>query len=242
MKFDSKSGNNRPNEAKIVNAATMVTMLGGGELDSADLETALVRAPVLVAADGGADAALRAGYVPDAVIGDMDSLSPDAQAQLRPSLIHKIAEQESTDFDKALRAISAPGVIAVGFAGGRIDHELAVLQGMIARHHQYCILLGARDVVFAAPPELELTLAAGARVSLFPMANVRGQSQGLRWPIDDIAFAPDGQSGTSNEAISPVVRLSFDAPGMLIILPKRFLDAAIAALVENPLPPGAAKG
>lgn len=241
MKFDSKSGNNRLNEAKIVNVATMVTLLGGGELDPADLRASLDRAPVLVAADGGAHAALAAGYTPQAVIGDMDSLSEAARAQLDSARIHLIEEQETTDFDKALRSVGTPGVIAVGFTGARLDHGLAVFQTLAVRHDHVCILLGQRDIVFAAPPKISLLLEAGARVSLFPMAPVTGMSTGLRWPIDGLDFAPDGRGGTSNIAQQAEVRLCFDKPGMLVILPKRFLDAAISALVEIPLPSAAAK-
>ena len=241
MKFDSKYDNNGLNEAMIVRAATMVTILGGGECDVTDLSAALSRAPVLVAADGGAGAALAAGHMPDAVIGDMDSLSPEDRAELDPARVHAIAEQNSTDFDKALRSVAAPGVIAVGFTGARLDHELAVYHTLVARRSPPCILLGARDIIFAAPPALALDLDPDARVSLFPMAPVTGRSMGLRWPIDGIAFAPDRQIGTSNMAVTGHVKLSFDAPGMLVILPKRFLDAAIGALIEIPLPSPSAK-
>jgi len=237
MKFDSKNGNNGLNEAKIVNVATMVTVLGGGELDSADLDAVLTRAPVLVAADGGADAALAAGLMPDAVIGDLDSLTDAARARIDARRIHEISEQNSTDFDKALRSISAPLVLAVGCSGARIDHELAAYHVLIAGKGPRCILVGSHDIVFAAPPRLRLELTACARVSLFPMAPVTGRSEGLRWPIDALAFAPDARIGTSNEATDGVVRLEFDSAGMLIILPKRFLDAAITGLTEITMAP-----
>ena len=241
MKFDSKNGNNGLNEAMIVRAATMVTILGGGDCDVTDLSAALSHAPVLVAADGGAGAALAAGHMPDAVIGDLDSLTPADRAALDPARIHKISEQNSTDFDKALRSVEAPGAIAVGFTGARLDHELAVYHTLVMRRSPPCVLLGARDVIFAAPPQLTLDLEPRARVSLFPMAPVTGRSEGLRWPIDGIKFAPDRQIGTSNKAVAGKVTLSFNAPGMLVILPKRFLDAAIGAIVEFPLPSQAAK-
>ena len=241
MKFNDENGNNGPNEAMIVRTATMVTILGGGECDVTDLSAALSRAPVLVAADGGAGAALAAGHVPDAVIGDLDSLRPADRAALDPARIHAIAEQNSTDFDKALRSVEAPGAIAVGFTGARLDHELAVYHTLVVRRRPPCVLLGSRDIIFAAPPELSLDLDPGSRVSLFPMAPVTGRSTGLRWPIDGIAFAPDRRIGTSNMAVAGKVTIRFDAPGMLVILPKRFLDVAIRAVTEIPLPSPSAK-
>jgi thiamine pyrophosphokinase len=38
--------------------------------------------------------------------------------------------------------------------------------------------------------------------------------------------------GTSNQVVARSVRLEFDGPGMLVILPRRRLDAAIAALTS----------
>jgi thiamine pyrophosphokinase len=91
-------------------------------------------------------------------------------------------------------------------------------------------VVGDEDVAFAAPPSLALDLRAGERVSLFPLAAVRGRSTGLRWPIDAVPFDPVGRIGTSNEATGAVT-MSFDRPGMLVILPRSALDRAIAGLV-----------
>jgi thiamine pyrophosphokinase len=213
----------------IIDSLQCVTLLGGGEATSADLSVALNYAPCLVAADGGAALAVAQGAKLSAVIGDMDSLLPDIRARLPTGIVHRIDEQDTTDFDKALRNIVAPAVIGVGFLGGRVDHELAVLNTLIRRPSPMCILLGARDVIFAAPPAIQLDLPAGTRVSLFPLRRVSGYSTGLRWPISGLEFEPGGLIGTSNSANGPV-GLEFDQPGMLVILPKAFLPCVLDAL------------
>ncbi|MBY6202493.1 thiamine pyrophosphokinase [Maritalea mobilis] len=209
-----------------------VTLLGGGVVGPGDLDLALTRAPTLIAADGGAGVALSAGYLPEAVIGDMDSLAPADRARLDGRLF-PIEEQESTDFDKALRSVAAPLVIAVGFAGARIDHELAAYHTLVTRPDKACIMLGAVDVVFHMPLQLTLALPAGTRFSLFPLAELRGSATGLRWPIDDIPFHPARRIGTSNQTVEPTVTLRFESPGMLGILPRAHLDAVIAALTAR---------
>ncbi|HLQ20103.1 MAG TPA: hypothetical protein VK146_14095 [Tabrizicola sp.] len=78
---------------------------------------------------------------------------------------------------------------------------------------------------------MEVSVAPGEPVSLFPMAQVTGRSEGLEWPIAGISFAPDGMIGTSNRAIARRVVLEFDRRGMLVILPRHRLDAAIKALL-----------
>ena len=54
----------------------------------------------------------------------------------------------------------------------------------------------------------------------------------------DIALAPDGLIGTSNAVSAPTVRLRVDAARLLVILPRRRLDAVLDALLP-PHPPGA---
>jgi len=213
----------------IVESSEGVTLVAGGPVTRRDLAFARARAPRLVAADGGADRALACGHEPEAVIGDDDSLSDTARALLS-GRIHRIAEQETTDFDKALRSIKARFVLALGVAGGRLDHEMAVFNALVRHSGAPCLLIGAKDVVFHAPPKLEMRMAVGDRLSLFPMARVSGISEGLRWPIAGLDFAPDGRIGTSNAVVAPIVRLEM-GPGMLVMVPRRRLDAVLRGLL-----------
>lgn len=217
--------------APIVESSGGVTLVGGGPVSRAELRLATARAPRILAADGGADRALAAGYRPDAVVGDLDSISDMSRAALADRLF-PIPEQLTTDFDKALRSVAARFTIAVGFAGARIDHGLAVFNALARHPDRCCLVLGPRDVVFHAPPTLTLDLRPGDRLSLFPMARVTGRSAGLEWPLDGLAFAPDGMIGTSNRVNGPQAWLQFDSPGMLVILPRARLDAAIRSLLS----------
>lgn len=218
----------------IVQSPVGVTLVGGGPVSASGLATALARAPRLVAADSGADRLLRLGHLPEAVIGDFDSISSAARERLADRLF-PVTEQETTDFDKALRSVDAPFVLALGFAGARMDHGLAVLNTLVRHGDRRCILIGPSDVIFHAPPALELPMRKGDRFSLFPMARVTGESEGLEWPIGGIRFEPHGMIGTSNRVTAGRVSLRFDGPGMLVILPRGRLDAALTALA-GPMP------
>ncbi|MEC7300128.1 MAG: thiamine diphosphokinase [Pseudomonadota bacterium] len=187
----------------------------------------------LVAADGGARLVLGGGLVPDAVIGDFDSLSDADRAQLDPARLHHISEQETTDFDKALRSIRAPVVVGIGFHGARIDHHLAAMS-VLARHpDRPCILVGEEDVTCLCPPRITLDMTPGDWLSLYPLAPVTGRSSGLDWPIDGLDFAPDARIGTSNRVGADQVRLTMDAPAMLLILPRPALRPLLAALSRS---------
>ncbi len=212
----------------IVESSAGVTLVAGGPVAARAARDAVARAPLVVAADGGADRALALGLDPVAVIGDLDSIGA-ARARLAGRL-HHVAEQETTDFDKALAAVAAPFVLALGVLGGRVDHALAALSTLVGQAGRAVVALGRHDAVFAAPPALDLALAAGDRVSLFPLLPVAGESAGLDWPIAGLDLRPGGRIGTSNRVSRGPVSLRFAGPGMVVILPRARLDAALDAL------------
>lgn len=216
----------------IVRTQKCVTLLGASKVKPHHVEESLTRAPFLVAADGGAATALAYGLEPEAVIGDFDSLPQSVRDVLPAERLHAVAEQNSTDFEKCLRTIDAPLILAVGFTGRRLDHELAVYNALARFPDRACIVIGTHDLVFLAPQEISLDLPEGSRLSLFPMGKVSGRSQGLQWPIDGLEMAPDGRVGTSNRVVGPV-QLQFDAAAMLVIMPRVALDAAMRALMPG---------
>lgn len=217
----------------IVQSPNPVTLLGGGDALTEDVKAAVALAPTCVAADGGAELAARAGVSLDAVIGDFDSVSPETLALTPSDRRHHIAEQDSTDFDKALRNIEAPVVLGVGFLGARLDHQLAALNVLASHPARACVLLGATEIVFLCPPALRIETGAGDVVSLFPLAPVTGTSSGLRWEIDGLALDPVGQTSTSNAATGPIA-LAMDNPAMIVMLPRRYLGAVTQALAFAP--------
>jgi thiamine pyrophosphokinase len=223
----------------IVRENQPIALIGGATVAPERLSAALSHASQVVAADGGADTALAAGLSLRAVIGDFDSISAVARARLPDSVLHPMADQDTTDFEKCLAHVGAPLLIGVGFTGDRLDHQMAACTALVRHAAQRCILLGEVDLMFLCPPALSLPLEAGCRVSLFPMGAVEGASDGLRWPINGLRLAPDGRIGTSNIAEGPV-RLEVTAPKLLVILPAETLDLVAPALQAAPATWGAA--
>ena len=216
----------------IVHSDEPIALFGGGEANSTIIARVKDTVSLVVAADSGANLALEHNIVPDAVIGDFDSVTPEVLAALPKHVLHKIDEQDSTDFDKALRNISAPLILAVGFTGARLDHQLAAMSTLVARADKRCLIISEHEIVFVCPPRLQLALKEGTVFSLFPMGQVSGTSRGLKWPIDGMTFSPDHRVGTSNEVAGPI-DLTMNAPKMLVILPIAALDVVIESLSLN---------
>ncbi|MGI3212299.1 thiamine diphosphokinase [Roseovarius tibetensis] len=215
-----------------VHAKAPITLLGGARVSTGLLDTAQRLAPGIIAADSGADRALAHGITPRAVIGDFDSISDDTRTRLDATTLHPMLDQDSTDFDKCLRSITAPLILGVGFCGERLDHQMAACNTLVRYPAQRCVLLGEVDLMVLCPPAIHLDLPEGCRVSLFPMGAVEGASDGLAWPIGGLNFAPDGPIGTSNTALGPV-HLSVTSPKMLLMLPVSMLDILVTALSES---------
>jgi thiamine pyrophosphokinase len=207
-----------------------VTLVGGGAGDAAAFAEALALAPHVVAADAGADAVEVWGGRPEAVIGDMDSAMMADHWRDRGVPVLQLHEQETTDLEKCLYSVAAPFFVGVGFTGRRFDHTLAALHAMM-RWRKPLALIGEEDVVFLCPPDWRARLAPGARVSFFPLAPTVGLgSEGLRWPIDGLRFAPGERIGTSNAAAAEAVRARFDGPGMACMVERRYLAEAVRSL------------
>ncbi|MEX2519668.1 MAG: thiamine pyrophosphokinase [Paracoccaceae bacterium] len=218
-------------KAKL-NFTSGVTLLGASP-DRSGSDAALALAPALICADGGAND-LPEGRSPDAIIGDLDSLVDRAGwARRLGARLIEVEEQESTDLEKCLSRIDAPFILACGFLGGRIDHQLAALHALIAEPRPL-ILIGAEDVIVSAGRALRLELRTGDRIGLFPMRKVvAGPDAGLRWPLQRRTFEAGGRIGTSNEAAG-AVRLTFDRPGVAALLPRARLDVALKGLLNRP--------
>ncbi|MES0825217.1 thiamine diphosphokinase [Ruegeria sp. SCP11] len=216
----------------IVRSERPIALVGGGQVGPDDLKLVLIRVNLVVAADGGAVPLMDMGHMPDAVIGDFDSLGSSYRDQIPEERLFPIREQDSTDFDKALRSVEAPLVLGVGFLGGRLDHQLAVLNTLVRLRDRPCLLLGEREVVFLAPPRITLSLTPGDVVSLFPFERVTGKSRGLEWPIDNLVLESNGRVGTSNRALADV-ELSVDGPGLLVMVPRAALEQVMQAFLSE---------
>ena len=100
----------------IVSSNHTVCLVGGARVSAQVISSIFPIVDQFVAVDGGADHLAKAGILPAAVIGDLDSISASGRATFADRL-HQIADQSTTDFEKALMRVSAPLVICIGFLG-----------------------------------------------------------------------------------------------------------------------------
>ncbi|MFD0675266.1 MULTISPECIES: putative cytokinetic ring protein SteA [unclassified Paenibacillus] len=79
--------------------------------------------PVLIGVDGGADALLEQGYVPDIIIGDMDSVSDSALHCGAELIVHAFSNGEAPGMER----LEAMGLHAVSLSSYGTSEDMALL-------------------------------------------------------------------------------------------------------------------
>jgi len=179
----------------------------------------------LLAADGGANHLGRIGLRPDAVIGDLDSISPGIRKFIgEERMIHR-PDQDRTDLDKALEyafdKLGLENLTVFGATGGRLDHAVGNL-GLLARRAlgERLVLVADDHRVLAMKGELALDAEPGETWSFFTFdPAVRVTLEGVKWPIADTAIDLAGKPSISNEAAAD--RVTVRAEGGAVVVVRR---------------------
>ncbi|MFN8506296.1 MAG: thiamine diphosphokinase [Dehalococcoidia bacterium] len=203
-------------------------VIANGEPPSPALLRALAaEASLVVAADGGARHALAAGLTPDAVVGDLDSVTAAERAAIPASRFHQVLDPNTTDLRKAIAFAIARGATRVDVAaagGGRADHALANLsvlrefRGAAEVHiadDYFDIRLVEGSATIDADPGTVVSLVAIGRCEGVTTAN-------LRWDLAayTLEFSP---YGVHNEVAVRPARVSV-ASGDLLLFTGRWVE------------------
>ena len=176
-------------------------IVAGGDFPTAPhpLE-ALQSAPFVVCCDGAADSYIATGRVPDAIVGDGDSISA-ANREKFAHLLHIISEQESNDQTKAVRFLMERGkrrIAIVGATGRREDHTIGNISLLIEYARAGCDVRSFTDHGVFIPCNGTTThkCRKGQQVSIFSITAKELSAEGLLYPIYDFN---NWWQGTLNE-------------------------------------------
>lgn len=168
--------------------------------------------------DGAYDSLKKLGIIPDAVIGDMDSLNGEA-ADTRIILN---TDQMTNDFEKALIWLldeKFTQVYLTGLSGGRLDHEMVNLT-LFANYSDKLELLIYEDNQAARmlkPGTYSFQGSPGQLISLLALeTSEKVTLTGTKYPLNSEALVP-GSRGLSNSFEKSVVKLSFSLGKIIII-------------------------
>jgi len=185
---------------------------------------------MVVAVDGGLEHLKPLGLLPDAVVGDFDTVSPDVLAEYRKMEqvaweIHQ-PEKDETDTELAIETAIGMGALSItilGGTGGRIDHMLAnihLLAGCLERGISASMVDGQnRLYILDGETTFYRDRVHGKYLSFIPLTErVEGITlTGFKYPLHGKTITIGREAGlcVSNELVEETGCISFDS-GLLI--------------------------
>lgn len=198
-------------------------LIGNGEDVSPTLLKQIAReADLVVAVDGGADQALRAKLSPDAVVGDLDSVSPRAKKAFAGKLV-RVPTQENTDLEKALLWALAHRVThltLVGFVGKRWDFSIGNLLTLCAYARQvHVCVAGEHWRLYPLTKSARIPCAKNKRLSLLPLKPCSQVTLGgCKYPLKNARLLPGTTRTLSNQTVATHADVKFTRGALLVYL------------------------
>lgn len=206
-------------------------VLHGDPPSDEDLER-LASCDLVVAADGGVEALRTAERIPDLIVGDLDSLTPDvfkwADAQGIQMERHP-QRKDFTDGELALERVLEAGpdqVLILGAHGGRTAHFLQNLR-LLERCHDAgadARMVGRGETlqVAAAGEALRFAAARGHVLDVLALEpDTRLTLHGTAYDQEALALQPHEARGVSNSIADEDARVEVLAGKVLAILEPR---------------------
>ena len=211
-------------------------IIGGGDFPRKPYPRELIRrADIIVCCDGNAlKAFLRNREAifgndnrrPDAIVGDMDSMTPRLAKEYSHLLI-KIEEQDDNDQTKALHHIldhypDVDTIHILAATGKREDHTIGNL-GLLMEYAREGSLpqldmVSDYSTAFVVTDSCDLILGRGRRISLFsPDNSLKLKSKGLVWPTDNVIF-DNWWPATLNRTDDDTIHLDFSHKSLVLII------------------------
>ncbi|MFH1212812.1 MAG: thiamine diphosphokinase [Candidatus Neomarinimicrobiota bacterium] len=179
---------------------------------------------LFVCADGGAQKARELGLVPQMIIGDLDSISPETLNYFINIgvKVERNPAQDNNDLEKCIRYLLRHGLhqfILVGFTGRRDDHTLASL--LIAKKYlrraQFLIHSATAEMFLLKHGDWIFETFPGQIISLFGFPIARQViTHGLRFPLKNENLGC-GSRGLSNIATQSTIRIQFTGGHLLVV-------------------------
>jgi thiamine pyrophosphokinase len=206
----------------------VVVLVGGDPVDPR-MHPPLPSASTVIAADSGLGVAAVLGLDVDLVVGDLDSVDPDDLARAERDGVtidrHPVAK-DRTDLAIALDAAAAHAparVVAIGGAGGRLDHLLGnaqVLASDAYRDLRITAWVGPATLTVVRD-EATVTGRPDELVSLLPLhGDAHGiTTDGLRFPLHGEDLPAGTTRGISNQLVGDRATVTVTRGVVLVVQP-----------------------
>ena len=204
---------------------THAVIVGDGEPPSRDLLYTALQAEdnsQLLCADGGANVAVKLGFLPDCIIGDLDSIHDETKKAVTSDKLINVTEQDTTDLEKVLAYAENAGIQSatlLGFTGRRTDHTLWNLNllKVFSERIELCFLDDYCEIRRVGS-QLVFQADKGQKISLCPLSGdvCSVYTTGLKWPLQKVDLIPGNVCSISNEVLSNPVEIKVGTGELLL--------------------------
>ena len=184
--------------------------------------------PYILCADGGALNAVKFGYTPQTIIGDLDSLTAQQVTDFKAqgaTIEQYPPEKDETDLELALHwciAHDASNIYIIGGLGGRFDQTLAniyllTLPELEATHIE--VVDAEQSIRLLQVGQHNISGNIGDTISLIPISNqVTGiTTHNLQYPLNNETLHVGPARGVSNVMTTTTAQISIEAGALLIV-------------------------
>ncbi len=207
-----------------------LVVLGGQLADEASASEFASNANLILCADSGAEHARKLGLPVDAIVGDLDSTTPETlrffEEKKNPRCeIIKIPEQEYNDFEKTLDYLSERwngAVHILGMTGGRADHTLSNFSVMLRCADRFTSLeaydgSSVHSFLTTKRNHRSIECSTGTTISLMPFGEAAGvTTKNLRYTLSNETLRLGAREGLSNISTGSPVIVSIESGALLI--------------------------
>lgn len=189
-----------------------------------------IKDAVIICCDGGMRHTMKLGIVPDYIVGDFDSVSPEVLDYYKKQdieLKQVPCRKDETDMELGINhaiEIGAEDITLIGGIGSRMDHTLANIFQLIKinKHGVKGRLVNEKNVIVLSTGNTVVEGEKGDIVSFIPItAEVKGVStKGLEYSLDNAVLYMDSPLGVSNVMEDTTAMYTFNE-GMALIIKAR---------------------
>jgi len=211
---------------------TALVVAGGECLALTKLVKMIRESDLVVAADSGAEHLLRAGKVPDAVVGDLDSCDKsiiDRIKETKCEFVKLPSEKNLTDLEAAIDYCIENGYedikVACAIFGKRLDHlfgTVFLLPKYVNEGVKVRLIDDNGRFIEAINESIDLVGQKGTFVSIMPLTeSVEGvTTSGLKYPLENATLTKGNTLGISNEIIEREAGVKISSGILLLIREK----------------------
>ena len=205
----------------------------GGDPPHPNVRQHLPTDAYVIAADSGYAHAIAMGFVPNELVGDMDSISAVDLTDAHDSnvlITEYPTDKDLTDTEIAIASALArqsTHITVVSGGGDRFDHVLGMVHSLAscASTVDTTLFIGTARVSYVSyTKEFQLNTQPGDIVSLIPLGGDNTvTTTGLQWELTNDTLQSFASRGVSNIATSESVSISV-TDGLLAVIQPFFLN------------------